>query len=71
MILTVANKSYPSFPFQVNLFVNNISKIMETLTLLITICLKLQSIRSINLCQIIDNDIVKILNDKVQSLGDF
>ena len=65
MILTVANKSYPSFPFQVNLFVNNISKIMETLTLLITICLKLQSIRSVNLCQIID----KILNDKV--LSDF
>ena len=71
MILTVANKSYPSFPFQVNLFVNNIRNIMEALTLLITICLKLQSIRSINLCQIIDNDIVKILNDKVQSLGDF
>ena len=70
MILTVANKSYPSFPFQVNLFVNNIRNIMEALTLLITICLKLQSIRSINLCQIIDNDIVKILNE-VQSLGDF
>ena len=67
MILTVANKSYPSFPFQVNLFVNNIRNIMEALTLLITICLKLQSIRSVNLCQIID----KILNDKVQSLGDF
>ena len=63
MILTVANKSYPSFPFQVNLFVNNIRNIMEALTLLITICLKLQSIRSVNLCQIID----KILNDKVLS----